>query len=101
MKLLQDKVAIVTGGAGGIGGGEGVVGRQHRLGSAAAEMHHAGIGGGNVAVGVQGRDGETESRARGEPYDRIGRDRTGVVTGRGPHVGSVAAARPAGGHIRR
>ena len=40
----------------GVAGGEGVVGRQDRLGVAAGEVDRAGVAGGDVAVSVKGRD---------------------------------------------
>ena len=52
--------------------GEAVVGGQHGLAIAAAEMNRAGVACGNVAVRVERRDRETESDTGGGRGGQIG-----------------------------
>src|SRR5204862_4826807 len=50
----------------GVGGGEGVIAGQGRLGIAAAEADGAGVARGPVAVGVAGGNGEAAGHAGGD-----------------------------------
>ena len=49
----------------GIGAGEGVIGRQHRLGGARAEFHGSGVTGRRITIRVLGSDCKVISRAGG------------------------------------
>ena len=48
----------------GVGGGEGVVHGQHRLGVAAGEVDLARVAGGQVVERIASRDTETERASR-------------------------------------